>query len=121
MNLKEAIQSDLSSALLVVGSMFGDLTYRIPSSKDRDPQTMELTVTFDLFPLKGLIESYKQHEVEASFGKVDLTDKKITIPRKGLSIEISSQGQMLIGDEVYSILNVQTDPTDSVYTIQVRK
>jgi hypothetical protein len=115
--LNAAIQKTVRNSLSALQGFFVDATYKVAIGKS----DINYTAYYDYqnTAVRCIVGSYSQREVREGI-EVLQTDKKVIIPRRGLEIEISSFGELVISGVSHSIVTVQTDPAGALYVVQAR-
>ena len=103
-----------------LGDLIINGVYRIPIMTRGSGYALEVSYP-DEYPIKCIVTTFSNKEAIASFGKINIMDRKILLPRKDLTFEASTAGEIVAGETVYTIVGVQTDPAESIYTIQARE
>ena len=120
-DIKSAIQLEVANVFNHLSSIASkDLTYRVPVTASRDPETYHVVQTFKEYIFSGIVQAFTQKEIKAAFGTIGIHDKKILVSRKGLAFNFSVNGLIVIDGAVYPIFEVQADPAQAIYTIHVK-
>ena len=121
MGIKEELQSELAEAF------DGDLSdavsdgvfYSIEYSNDT---TMgSVTPSETTYDTRGVVTYYLAEEIARSGGSLQTGDAKIVIIQSELDAIPAIGDEMVIGTAYYKIFNVKPDPTNSIWTLQMRR
>jgi len=121
MGLKEQIQSATYAAFASLDNLMVTGKYRTYTSERDADYSLDRVASNQT--IKCLVTQFHTKEIEAAAGMIPATDTKIIVPRTGINflVEILAGNEIVIGTTIYQIIAVQTDPAESVYTIQGRK
>lgn len=120
MSLKVSAQSQINAAFKAMGDLVKNAVYKECTGESRDPETYEAVHTYKETQIRCVVTSYKRHEIEFAAGDIMVTDKKVLIPRQGLLVELKSNAEIVIDSTSHLIIDVKTDPTESLYIVQAR-
>lgn len=75
-------------------------------------------VTYTDYKCEGFFDSYSAYEIANTL--IEGGDKKVIIIADSLAIEPQSHDMISNGQQSFNIVNIDADPTKSIYEMQVR-
>lgn len=69
---------------------------------------------------RGVIEAFKSSEIAHSGGAILTGDVRCLILQNEVNIEITMSNEIHVGSDEYTIVDIESDPADATYMLQLR-
>lgn len=119
MNIKKIAERQLESIIKAMGDVVKNAEYKELVSNE--PENYQPNPVYRTYPIRCIVTDYAKHELLFAGGQIQVSDKKVLIPLKGIAPIIRTKNFLIIDDIEYRIQDVETDPTATSYTCQARK
>lgn len=115
MSIKSTAERGIEAAFKALGSLVVDATYKRIASESRDGP--DVVYLYSTTAIKAVVTSSGGKEDRENYGLTYHNHRKILVPRKDLTVEIRPRDLIIIGGTEYRIVDVRTDPTESMYIV----
>ena len=115
MSIKSTAERGIEAAFKALGPLVQDATYKKVASQSRTGP--DVVYLYAETPIKAVVTSAGGKEAEEAYGFTHHNHRKILVPRKDLAVEIEPRHLIIIGTTEYRIVDVRTDPTESMYIV----
>lgn len=107
---------EAAAAISGMGNLAVSGTYRTYQNVVVNYKTMRIPTNHTI----ACVVRFRVSVVDRENNFIPDTDVKIIVPRKDLSFEILAGNEIIVDAVTYTIIDVKTDPAESLYTIQAR-
>ncbi|BBO73873.1 hypothetical protein DSCW_12900 [Desulfosarcina widdelii] len=118
MSIKSTAEKGVEAAFKTLGPLVQDATYKRIASESRDGP--DLVYLYATTPIKAVVTSAGGREDKEAYGMTYHNHRKILVPRKDLTVMIRPRDLIIIGGTEYRIIDVRTDPTESMYIVYAK-
>lgn len=119
MGLRSTIAAAVKSSFVAVGDIKTAMTFRASSSPTTYNESTGIYARVDSdTTLDAILTDFEQSEIDGI--KIEPTDRKVLIDAADLSNDPTIEDRIIIETKEFRIVNWKKDPSESLYTIQVR-
>ena len=118
MTLSATLRKAVAVAFKAVGDLRVPLTYVREGGGAYDP-TLGTAPSGSSSSVNGVVVGYAQRQIDGTV--VQLGDKKVLLEATELAVPPTVGGAIVQGGVTYQVVGISSDPSDSLYVLQVRR